>query len=250
MSLQTREANYLVPLYLYASEQEVRSGLYAADERRPNLAPNFIQQIETRVGLTFSPDGPGNLTSSFGPEDIFNYIYAILHASEYRHRYAEFLRSSFPRVPLTSDLDLFRSLIGLGEELTSLHLMESPALDTAITSFPIPGEYLVEPGHPLFLAPGETVTGTEQRIDAGRVYISKDRTSPSTKGQYFDGVPVAVWEFYIGGFQICHKWLKDRRGQRLTLDDISHFEKIVVAVNETIRLTSEIDDTIPAFPLE
>ncbi|MHB8525239.1 MAG: type ISP restriction/modification enzyme [Candidatus Acidiferrales bacterium] len=78
-------------------------------------------------------------------------------------------------------------------------------------------------------------------IKAGRVYINGV--------QYFDGVPKEVWEFQIGGYQVCEKWLKDRKGRKLSSDDIDHYQKIVVALNETIRLMREIDETIPGWPL-
>ena len=68
--------------------------------------------------------------------------------------------------------------------------------------------------------------------------------------QYFEGVPEEVWEFHIGGYQVLEKWLKDRRGRTLSYDDIRHYQRIVVALRETIRLMDEIDEVIPTWPLE
>ncbi len=62
-------------------------------------------------------------------------------------------------------------------------------------------------------------------------------------------MPKEVWKFHIGGYQVCEKWLKDRKGRRLSYDDIDHYQKIVVALAETIRLMREIDEIIPAWPL-
>ncbi len=62
-------------------------------------------------------------------------------------------------------------------------------------------------------------------------------------------MPPEIWEFHIGGYQVCEKWLKDRKGRHLTSDDIDHYQKIVVAISETIRLMREIDALIPAWPL-
>jgi len=75
-----------------------------------------------------------------------------------------------------------------------------------------------------------------------RVYINKT--------QYFDGVPPEVWEFHIGGYQVCQKWLKDHKGRPLTYDELTHYQKIVVAIKETIRLMTEIDKLIPVWPVE
>lgn len=60
----------------------------------------------------------------------------------------------------------------------------------------------------------------------------------------FKGVPEVVWNLYIGGYQVCEKWLKDRVGRTLSKDDIDHYRKILVALTETIRLRDEIDNVI------
>ena len=71
----------------------------------------------------------------------------------------------------------------------------------------------------------------------------------------FRGVPEEVWNFHIGGYQVCEKWLKDRQakggknprpGRVLTDEDIDHYQKIVVALSETIRIMAEIDEVIEA----
>ena len=103
--------------------------------------------------------------------------------------------------------------------------MKSPALDNFITTFPVAGSNLVEK------------VGYEKK----RMWIN-DR-------QYFGGVPEAVWEFKVGGYQVCEKWLKDRKGRQLSGDDITHYQRIVVALKETVRLMKEIDAAIPAWPI-
>jgi len=72
------------------------------------------------------------------------------------------------------------------------------------------------------------------------------------RSSYFDGVPEEVWNLHIGGYQVCHKWLYDRRGKKampgrtLIADDIAHYQRIVVALKEAIRLMEEIDEVIEA----
>ncbi len=205
--------------------------------------------------------------TSFGPEDVFNYIYAVFYSPTYRSRYAEFLKSDFPRVPLTSDAKLFRTLCGLGGELVALHLLESPRLSKPIARFPVKGSNLVEKGFPKYIAPGEPEPSTGKPLKEGRVYInavaaiydrrkgenkSGDGTSPLQKGsgQYFEGIPPEVWSFHIGGYQVCEKWLKDRRGRTLTDEDLEHYCKVVTALSETIRLMAEIDAAIPRWPID
>ncbi len=60
----------------------------------------------------------------------------------------------------------------------------------------------------------------------------------------FAGVPEAVWKFHVGGYQVCHKWLKDRKGRTLSDADVQHYGKIVNALHETIRIMGEIDAVI------
>ena len=100
-----------------------------------------------------------------------------------------------------------------------------------------------------YLAPGEPEPGTGKPLNKGRVYISSDAPTSGTKGQYFEGVPPEVWEFHIGGYQVCEKWLKDRRGRQLSYDDLTHYQKVVVALKETISLMEKIDDAVPDWPI-
>ncbi len=196
----------------------------------------------------------------FSPEDVFHYIYTVLHAPTYRSRYAEFLKSDFPRVPLTSDVKLFRTLCALGGELVALHLLESPKLAKPIARFPVKGPNLVEKGFPKYAAPGEPEPGMGKKLTAGRVYISKGEprgplahgrgSDGAPEGQYFEGVPPEVWNFHIGGYQVCEKWLKDRRERSLSYEDLEHYAKVVTALEETIRLMAAIDAAIPKWPIE
>ena len=70
------------------------------------------------------------------------------------------------------------------------------------------------------------------------------RRSPAPSGS--EAYPEGVWDFHIGGYQVCHKWLKDRKGRTLSDEDIAHYQRVVVALNETIRIMAEIDEVIEA----
>jgi predicted helicase len=236
----THGTPYLFPLWLYEERAEgAGKQLRLSDAKQtrvPNLSGDFIASLLSRMGA-----------EQVRPEEVFDYIYAVLHCSTYRTRYAEFLKRDFPRIPLTSDAKLFRALAEKGKELVSLHLMESPRLEKLITTFPVKGTNVVEkvawaeeggelrsPGQPRAAVP------TQATAD-GRVWINPQ--------QYFAGVPREVWEFHIGGYQVLEKWLKDRKGRKLTYDDIQHWQKVVVALAETRRVMQEIDGLIPGWPL-
>ena len=216
-TVSLKEGNYLFPLFIFQK-------VFDQVNSTPNINPAFIKDLSGKVSLAFIPDGRGNLETTFGPEDVFSYAYAVFHSPTYRQRYSEFLKGDFPRLPLTGNKALFKALVGLGAELASFHLMESPRLETFITGFPVPGSQVVE--------------GVRYKDSARRVYINSE--------QYFEGVPPDVWAFTIGGYQVCHKWLKDRKGRTLSFEDLHHYQKIVVALAETIRLMGEIDAAIDA----
>jgi len=73
------------------------------------------------------------------------------------------------------------------------------------------------------------------------------------KTQYFEGVAPDVWEFHVGGYQVCQKWLKDRKGRALTNSDIKHYQRVVAALAETITLMERVDaaiDECGGWPIE
>ena len=137
-AVSLKEINYLLPLYLYPSAQE----LDASTGRRPNLNQEFLKVLAEKLKVL--QEGPHGMSKGVTPEDIFHYAYAVLHSPTYRTRYAEFLKIDFPHLPLTSNRDLFFSLAALGGELVGLHLMESPKLNDIITEFPEKGTDAVE----------------------------------------------------------------------------------------------------------
>ena len=220
-SVSNKEVNYLFPLYFYS---EAVSGQMFNEDHRSNLSLAFVDDLSTHLGLTFLPDGKGDLKKTFGPEDVFAYAYAIFHSPSYRSRYAAFLKTDFPRLPLTTDLALFRKLCGLGEALVGLHLMERDG--TALARFPVKGSNEVEK------------VRYEPEAEGGRVWINAT--------QYFAEVPEDVWAFHVGGYQVCEKWLKDRKGRVLDHGDLKHYCRVVAALGDTIRLMAEVDEVIDA----
>ncbi|MGH8182374.1 MAG: type ISP restriction/modification enzyme [Rhodanobacteraceae bacterium] len=124
MSPKTSNNGFVFPLWLYPRESTDLLDS-APRERAPNLAPAFVAALTKAVGKTPSP------------EDTLAYIYAILYAPSYRARYADFLKRDFPRVPLTTDHELFDTLVAIGTELIALHTMQTTL--PRITGFPEAG---------------------------------------------------------------------------------------------------------------
>ena len=188
--------------------------------RRPNFSPRFLQAIAETLHLPQTNEH--RLPQGVTAEEIFHYAYSVLHSPAYRQRHAEFLKIDFPRLPLTGNLDLFRALAHFGGELVALHLLESSKLDKPVTTYTGPASPEVE------------------RISYARDTVWLDKAQ--TRG--FQGVPERVWSFQIGGYQVCEKWLRDRKGRTLSKDDVEHYHRIVVALSETMRLMGEIDEVI------
>lgn len=260
-SLGAYDANSVFPLWLSPSTGET--------SRRANIDRKYAQSFERIIGLTYEDGVPpekqkcfgsgelydvkpeellldktklnerGDLAKSFGPRDLFDWIYGVLHSPGYRARYAEFLKSDFPRIPAPGSRELFAALVPLGAELVALHLLKTdeasvlqdPAqFDPAIT-FNGTGEARVERGFP--------------RYENGKVMINATR--------WFEDVPKETWGFHVGGYQVCEKWHKDRAarggkkprpGRILTDADLLHYRRVVVALTETRRIMAEIDHVI------
>src|SRR3990172_4713272 len=147
--------------------------------------------------------------------------------------------ADFPRVPFTKDYKVFSSMAEYGKRLVDLHLLKAQELDPPVAKFQGKGSDKVEKVK--YEPVGQTfVSDTKESLP--RVYINND--------QYFEGVKQEVWEYQIGGYQVCDKWLKDRKGRRLLLEDIKHYCKIVTSLQKTIEIQRAIDDVYPEMEKE
>ena len=207
--------SYLFPLYLYYEQKQKKSNpfmqmmIFEPESKYYSKQPNIKQELFEELSKSFKKE--------VTPEEIFYYIYAVLYSNIYRTKYAEFLKIDFPRIPFTKNYKLFIQLGKLGKQLADLHLLKSSELEKTILKFPIEGNVKVE----------------KPRFDNGKIWINKK--------QFFDGVRKEVWQYKIGGYQVCEKWLKDRKDIILTLDDFKTYSKIVMALSKTIDLQKQID---------
>ena len=211
-TVSLKEVNYFFPLYCYPPKDSQPSSLF--DESIAEKSPNMREEvlIELKQKLKKEPK----------PEGFLAYVYAILYSPEYRTRYAEFLKSDFPRIPITSNAKLFDCLAKLGQELVDLHLLTSKKLEKPIAKFEGSGEARMEV----------------------RKYDEKKKTVRINDRQAFVGIAPAVWNYHIGGYQVLDKWLKDRKGRILSSEDIRHYCRVATALSETLILQEKIDTVI------
>ena len=204
------ESGHIFPLYLYPNPSE----LELPTERSLNFKPAFLTSLAGALELPQT--APFNLPEGVSPEAILAYIYAILYSPKYRKRYYEFLKYDFPRIPLPQDINQFRTLATSGQRLMDWHLLKGVQIPTRHR----------------FEGEGDGVVEKARYLD-GRVWINPN--------QYFTDVPLEVWEYEIGAYQVCEKWLKDRRGEVLSHAEVRQYRAILVTVAETLAVMEAID---------
>lgn len=217
VSNRSRERGYVFPLYINNNQHQ--QTLIDDGHRGQNINWKAIDHLSTLQG--FDSKITGNYIQP--AEAIFYYIYAVLYSNIYRKKYQEFLKSDFPRIPFTNDYELFKTLALLGEQLVQLHLLKSKLLDNPASRYEGKGDSRVEKRN--------------YDEESNRVYINSS--------QFFDKVTPGVWNYYIGGYQVLDKWLKDRNERVLSLEDQFHFRKVITALSETINIQKKIDKFYP-----
>jgi len=209
ITLSNKGISYFFPLYLYPSlnKNHIFEKEYKVTERIPNIKEEIFEMLQKEYKKEVTP------------EEILYYIYGVLYSNNYREKYAEFLKIDFPRVPFTKNYEIFKKIGLLGKELVSLHLLKSEKLNNPVSKFEGEGNNIVK-------------------------YVKYDENKKSVfinENQYFTNIDKEVWEYMIGGYQVLYKWLKDRKGRFLSLDEILIYAKIVTSLKYTIELQKEID---------
>jgi len=203
---------YFAPLYVYPEKD-----LFNHKEQLKNRESNLNPLIVKKLSETYQ--------RAIDDEQIFFYIYAMLYSEEFRAKYAKLLQSDYPRILFTHDVELFDCLAGFGKRLVELHLLASNELDPPLTKFEGAGDNRVE----------------EVKYDPQKQLISMNAF------QYFAPVAQDVWEFEIAGYQVCQKWLKDRKGRQLAFDDINTYCWIMTALYKTKEIQRKIDEHFAAI---
>jgi predicted helicase len=228
----TNGTPYFFPLYLYPTEAEEKLG----ETRKPNLDEKIWRKIDACLDSStpFPSANSGNYAQNDNshittPEQIFDYIYGVLHTPSYREKYNEFLKIDFPRIPYPENKEQFERIVSIGNKLRKLHLMEE--IPPQATTFDIEGDNAVTD-----VKYEKEIPGQAWNDNYGKVYVNKT--------QYFANVPELAWNFYIGGYQPAQKWLKDRKNRTLTYDDISHYRKIIAILIETHKLMQKLDEKL------
>jgi predicted helicase len=171
-----------------------------------NICPKFRAYLAERYDHNFTA------------EEILGFIYAVLHAPTCRERYNDFLRMDFPRIPFPGAAVQFEALSRLGWQLVQAHLLRDVP-HAGLANYHGKGDHTVE----------------KPRYDPLEQAIHLNAT------QYLAPVPLDVWDFHIGGYQVIAKYLKSRAGRRLSLDEIEHVANVADCLAFTIDQMQRID---------
>lgn len=201
------EITYIAPLYL-RSESEMEGETWTA-----NIDAAIYDKLTQHI--SDKPD----------PIDVFDYVYGLLHDPAYCEKYKEYLCKDFPRVPVINDPshdgdadaffvseDMYHAYVSAGQRLRKLHLLQSKA----------PAELTLDPNTP-----------DDMEIGAAKYKNGVLQLNPNKK---IIGISQDVWEYQIGGHQVLDKWLKEHKGEMLTIDNFTHLENMVGLLSETIQI--------------
>jgi predicted helicase len=216
ISLNTKESTYVFPLWLYASDGTTENQLSISTQPESKIS-NIKKEIIDLLSSSYK-----KLVST---EEIFYYIYAVLYSNIYREKYLEFLKIDFPKIPFTNDYKLFKKFSEIGKQLIELHLLKSDLLNNSSSKFEGNDNGLVKE--------------ISYNINEKRIYINKN--------QYFTNIEPEVWNYFIGGYQVLYKWLKDRENKYLNDEEIKTYIKIIEALKQTIKLQKKIDKFYPTI---
>jgi predicted helicase len=203
ISNRTSEIGYLFPLMINAMSSSYE-----------NFSSEFRSDLDTKYAHHCIP------------EEIFSYIYGVMHAPTYRNTYEDFLRRDFPRIPFPETRAEFEAISSLGLDLIETHLLRRAPTSKL----------------------GELQGKGNQVVEHMR-WSKEDARISINSTQSFAPVPEAVWNFHIGGYQVLDKYLKSRKERALSLDEINHIPRICDALSFTIKQMAAIDIAYrAAFP--
>ncbi len=226
-------------------------------EKTANLSENARKYLND-LGFT----NPDKDTES--AEIIWLHALAIGYSPAYQTENADGLKIDCPRIPLPADKNILKQSAKLGEQLRALLDMQKPfVLQTENDKL------LQDLAIPLGDMENLALTNLWCRVAAGKVYPGKGLAEPSAPTRppvpinlrkslnihinekaYWQNVPEVAWEYRIGGFQVCKKWLSYRTervlGRSLETEEVRIFADIVRRISAIILLQKKLDENYDA----
>lgn len=198
----------MFPLYIKGTEFTSNTVNYSRAE---------ISKFEEFTSLKFNAQEENEGCDEFNEYDLFSYIYAYLYSNNFRKKYESFLCRDFPVVPYPNSKEMFWKLSELGCELINAHIFK--------TSFSENIEFI-----------GNNTSIEKIEFVDDKVYINDT--------SYFSIVSSKEWSITIGGYNPCQRWLKERKGRKMTPDDVEWYKKMVGAIRKTNEVVELIDKIV------
>jgi hypothetical protein len=196
------------------------------DEDVSLVGDSFQRCFELLFNLKWSELGEFLLGSPVPGDYVFGaYCYGVFHSPTYRKTFFDYLSTGFPRIPAPVDKIIASKFISFGDQLIRLHLGEN---------IPVPVAHSRKVGKDFCVANTEFLADQIEVSDPA-VTLSKVTFGP---------VKREVWEMEIGGYQVAHKWLKDRRGIVFTEKLQNEYADLLSILTRTLEIMEEIDVVI------
>ena len=182
-NLDTIEKGQCFPLWLYEADREGQTDLLEAE------IPGYkrLDAITDDGLLYFRKAYPSENVSR---EDIFHYVYGLLHSEDYRHRFRANLDKELPRIPCVKPIEDFRALRDAGKHLGKLHV-DYEDIDPYPATIDTGGKLLMED-------PKATFRITKMKHP--RSGKSKDQSTVIYNPHItIRDVPEEAWEYVVNG---------------------------------------------------
>ena len=190
-----------LPLFVY--EDPVQFGAPGTLFDDPGLGPNRSHGI-TDLGLAYYQAAYSG--EEISKEDLFYYVYGILHSQDYRERFADNLGKELPRIPAVKQAADFWAFSKAGRALAELHLNYET----------------VEP-YPLAIEAKGELTDADYRVEKMKFAKKKDpETGKSVNDRstvIYNGkitlkdIPEAAWGYVVNG-KAALDWVMERQAVR------------------------------------
>lgn len=214
------------------------NSLFSSMEFQDNITDWALERYQQAYGRQVSKN------------DIFNYVYGLLHSHEYRERYAADLRKKLPRIPMVSGIERFEAYAKAGRELADLHINYENLEPYPLTEIVLPGAPRDE--YDRFLVTKIKYGGKVGSLDKSRILYN----------QFIDieGIPLEVQDYMLGSrsgldwilerYQVKtdkasgivndpNDWSREHEQPRYIIDLIG---RIVALSLETNRIVDELPD--------